>query len=70
MAIPQVRSRVAALANAATNQRHLTHLANAGREHPLEDLTKEQLYARAQDADIPGRSDSKDQLIAALRAKN
>lgn len=37
----------------------------------LEDLTKDELYARAQDADIPGRSEmSKDQLIAALRSKS
>jgi hypothetical protein len=72
MAVPQVRSRVAALVvNAATNHRALTGLGQAARTPSLEDLTKEQLYARAQDADIPGRSDmSKDELIAALRAKN
>ena len=35
----------------------------------LEDLTKEQLYERAQQADIPGRSEmSKEQLVEALRA--
>jgi hypothetical protein len=35
----------------------------------LEDLTKEELYERAQQADIPGRSTmSKDQLITALRS--
>ena len=35
---------------------------------PLEELTKEELYERAQAADIPGRSHmSKDELIAALR---
>jgi hypothetical protein len=34
----------------------------------LEDLTRDELYARAQDADIPGRSEmSKSQLIDALR---
>jgi hypothetical protein len=71
MVVPQVRSRVAALASAATNHRDLSNLGRAERTHSLEDLTKEQLYARAQDADIPGRSDmSKDELIAALRAKN
>jgi hypothetical protein len=72
VAAPQVRSRVAALiANATTNHRDLTNLRKAERTHSLEDLTKEQLYTRAQDADIPGRSDmSKDELIAALRAKN
>jgi Rho termination factor, N-terminal domain len=36
----------------------------------LEDLTKEELYARAQEADIPGRSEmSKEDLIEALRAR-
>jgi hypothetical protein len=35
---------------------------------PLEDLTKEELYKRAQDADIPGRSEmSKDELVRALQ---
>ena len=39
------------------------------RPHSLDDLTKEELYTRAQEADIPGRSDmSKDELIEALRA--
>ena len=38
---------------------------SAGR---LEDMTKEQLYERAQAADIPGRSEmSKEQLVDALR---
>jgi DNA end-binding protein Ku len=37
---------------------------------PLEELTKEELYERAQAADIPGRSHmSKDELIAALRGQ-
>jgi hypothetical protein len=35
---------------------------------PLDELTKEELYRRAQDADIPGRSEmSKDELVRALR---
>ena len=39
-------------------------------EPPLEELTKEQLYERARALDIPGRSEmSKDELIAALRAR-
>lgn len=34
----------------------------------LEDLTKDELYQRAQDKDIPGRSEmSKDELVEALR---
>jgi hypothetical protein len=37
----------------------------------LDDLSKDELYARAQDADIPGRSEmSKDELIAALRSRS
>ena len=36
----------------------------------LEDLTKDELYARAQAAEIPGRSEmSKEQLVSALRAQ-
>jgi hypothetical protein len=39
------------------------------RPRRLENLTKEELYARAQEADTPGRSEmSKEQLIEALRA--
>jgi hypothetical protein len=70
LAVPQVRSRVGSLlTNPTTDHRRLTNLGRAESTHSLEDLTKEQLYARAQDADIPGRSDmSKDELIAALRA--
>ena len=41
------------------------------RPRRLEDLTKEELYARAQEADIPGRSEmSKEQLAEALRARS
>lgn len=36
----------------------------------LEDLTKDELYSRAQAAEIPGRSEmSKEQLVAALRSQ-
>jgi len=35
---------------------------------PLDELTKDELYRQAQDADIPGRSEmSKDELVRALR---
>jgi hypothetical protein len=45
--------------------------ASAPQPASLENLTKDELYARAQDADIPGRSEmSKEQLIAALRARS
>jgi hypothetical protein len=34
-------------------------------------MTKDELYARAQAAEIPGRSEmSKEQLVAALRSKS
>ena len=52
--VPQVRRRIAALVS---------------REPKLEELTREELYARAQEADIPGRSEmTKQQLVDALRA--
>jgi hypothetical protein len=77
-AVPQVRERISALmANAARNRENLERIASAtipgrgnGRPSTLEALTKEELYARAQEADIPGRSEmSKEELVAALRAK-
>jgi hypothetical protein len=40
-------------------------------EPPLDDLTKEELYERAQAADIEGRSTmSKDELLRALKARS
>jgi hypothetical protein len=77
-AMPQVRERVSALiAAASANGRQLKDRAKEnirGNDEPhlrsLEDLTKEKLYARAQEADIPGRSEmSKEELIDALRVK-
>ena len=42
----------------------------SGAEERLEDLSKSDLYARAQEADVPGRSSmSKPELIRALRAE-
>jgi len=75
-AVPQVRERVSALiATASRNRQHLqsraTQIRGKGEARPrtLENLTKEELYARAQAAEIPGRSEmSKEELIAALRA--
>ena len=62
-AVPQVRERVSALIATALGRAE-------ARPRTLEDLTKEALYARAQEADIPGRSEmSKEELVAALRAK-
>ena len=38
---------------------------------PLDERTKEQLYNRAQELDIDGRSDmTKDELVEAIRKKN
>jgi hypothetical protein len=76
---PQVRERVAALiATASRNGQLLQRRAtkdqpgrNGTRPRKLEDLTKEQLYARAQEAEIPGRSEmSKEELVDALRARS
>jgi hypothetical protein len=41
-----------------------------GQQRSLEELTKEELYERAQAADIEGRSTmSKDELVRALKAR-
>jgi hypothetical protein len=78
-AVPQVRERVSALiATASKSGEQLKDLAaanipggNGTRPGSLEDLTKGQLYARAQEAEIPGRSEmSKEELIDALRVKS
>lgn len=70
-AVPQVRERVSALIAASRNEQQLEDRGrDEARPRSLEDLTKEELYARAQDAEIPGRSEmSKPELVAALRAK-
>lgn len=78
--VPQVRARLAALAKASKLHQRPSAVGNSGTRSPsddsrqrprrLEDLTKEELYARAQEADIPGRSEmSKEQLVEALRAR-
>jgi hypothetical protein len=80
-AVPQLRDRVTAALGKARYRQPIVDLAkqNLGSEsdrrqsppNSLEDLTKEQLYARAQAADIPGRSEmSKEELISALRARS
>lgn len=77
-AVPQVRERVSELISAASKKKaELQGLASSNgkgsrkpRPHALDDLTKEELYARAQEAEIPGRSEmSKDELVAALRSR-
>lgn len=57
-AVPQVRQRVTELVKGA----------RPGQSSSLDDMTKEELYAKAQAADIPGRSEmNKEELLAALR---
>jgi|SRR4029453_1997696 hypothetical protein len=79
-AVPQVRQRVTAVVSDERVRRDATdrlkklrssYGANrVGRSGSLEDLTRDELYARAQEAEIPGRSEmSKDELVEALRAK-
>jgi len=80
--VPQLRGRVtAAIGKGKSYGQPAVDFANRkiggasrGRQSPpnsLEDLTREELYARAQDADVPGRSEmSKEQLISALRARS
>lgn len=77
-AVPQVRERVFDLiASASRKSEALPNLASANgqdsgepRPRSLEDLTKEELYARAQEAEIAGRSEmSKEELVAALRSR-
>jgi hypothetical protein len=68
LALPAVRRRVGGLLGSATAGDSANRPARSQTE--LENLTKEELYARAQEADIPGRSEmSKDELVAALRAR-
>lgn len=72
-AVPGLRERVMTLlGKAADHRRPAVDVANRnlGRQS-LENLTKEELYARAQEADIPGRSEmSKEELISALRGRD
>jgi hypothetical protein len=77
-AVPQVRERVSGLIATASKKRELQNLSTtngqgSGNSRPraLDDLTKEELYARAQEAEIAGRSEmSKDELVAALRSRS
>jgi hypothetical protein len=83
-AVPQVRQRVAAAVSdegvrrdAVERLRKLRTSSGAdrfgqpsGQPGSLEDLTRDELYARAQEAEIPGRSDmSKEELVEALRSR-
>jgi hypothetical protein len=79
--LPQVRAWLAGLlAKGAEIVRCMPRVASIGMRlsfnesrapRSLDDLTKEELYARAQEADIAGRSEmSKEQLQEALRKRN
>jgi hypothetical protein len=71
-AAPWVASRVKPLADAGRSriQRAASRKPGRTRERSLEELTKEELYERAQAADIEGRSTmSKDELVRALKAR-
>ncbi len=61
------KSKAAAIANAQAND-DMSPSRKGGKAPPYEEWTKDELYDRAQDLDIEGRSDmTKDELIAALR---
>ena len=79
-AVPQVRQKVTGVfsdesvrrdaVNRVKNLRGSYGSDRSGRPGNLDDLTREELYARAQEAEIPGRSEmSKDELVEALRAR-
>ena len=79
-AMPQVRQKVtAAVSDEKVRNDALNRLKNlsgsygagsGGQPGSLEDLSRDELYARAQEAEIPGRSEmSKDELVEALRSR-
>jgi hypothetical protein len=72
--VPQLRARLVGVVENARQRLPDVGSPSSGDSRPpgaLEDLTKEQLYERAQEADIPGRSEmSKEQLVEALRARS
>lgn len=62
------KSKAAAIANAAARDGRSTVGKRGGKSDAYEDWTKEELYERAQELDVEGRSAmSKDELIEALR---
>ena len=82
-AVPQLRERVTTMISNASHRlrqpdgtmigmrRTDSNPRRGARPGSLEDLTREELYARAQEAEIPGRSEmSKQELVDALRAKS
>jgi len=72
-AVPRLRERLMAILGKAMDYRRpIIEFGNeALGRRSLEDFTKEELYARAQDADIPGRSEmTKEELVSALRSSD
>ncbi|RZT85955.1 hypothetical protein EV383_2843 [Pseudonocardia sediminis] len=62
------KEKAARIANAAARDGRSTVGERGGEAGNYEDMTKDQLYERAQRVGIDGRSDmSKDELITALR---
>ncbi|TFL16698.1 DUF7218 family protein [Jannaschia formosa] len=62
------KEKAARIANAqASDQQHPSH--KGGKSPAYQDWSKDDLYGRAQELDIEGRSDmTKDELIEALRS--
>lgn len=61
------KEKAARIANAQANDRQAPS-KKGGKRPPYEEWTKEELYERAQDIGIEGRSEmTKDELIKALR---
>ncbi|MXQ07748.1 Rho termination factor [Alphaproteobacteria bacterium GH1-50] len=62
------KGKAAAIANAQAND-DMDPGQKGGKQPPYEEWTKDELYERAQELDIDGRSDmTKDELIEALRS--
>ena len=62
------KSKAAAIANAAARDGRSTVGKRGGKSDAYEDWTKDELYHRAQELEIEGRSEmTKDELIEALR---
>ena len=61
------KEKAARIANAQANEDQ-SPSSKGGKASPYEEWTKDELYDRAQELDIEGRSDmTKDELISALR---
>ena len=61
------KQKSAAIANAQAND-DMHPSEKGGHAKPYEEWTKDELYGRAQELDVEGRSDmTKDELIGALR---